>query len=360
MDAFVPFNNNKIVRGARPPPPATTITTNRYITGRNLFHPYFQRPESVHLRRQRSHFLTKSTASLLGVMLLASLLAMALKSPPGVLPTSVVVTPTSMITDAWQLLLMVGTVASRTVPLRSIDWTFFQSGLMWYLRQLQAFPLVTKSITSGLIGICGDCLAQWLEYKMKRRRNHRFGQATVNMELSDDINFVGSYDHRRGLANLADGMFISGPIMHCGYNFFESVLPISGSGSTFAALVHVVLDSVVLDSIFVASAFLATGLMEGYRLRQHIVPQFRQGYVPALKASWATSATLLPVEFICFRFLPVALRTLAVSLTDIVWDAIISLMAHRHRGKRKTWECADKHSINATPESSLMNPIATY
>ena len=200
----------------------------------------------------------------------------------------------------------------------------------WYFSQLNTFPLITKAVTSGVIGVIGDYFAQWLEYRLRRKRT----DAYAGINNSNMLNIHGTYDMRRGLAILVDGMFISGPIMHWGYDCMERILPIS-QGRSLAALIHVIADSLVLDSIFVGTAIVGTGLMEGYRFRRDIVPQLKRDYANALKAGWATSATLMPLEFVCFRFLPVTLRTVAMNLTDVIWNGIISFMAHRGRHEDK-------------------------
>jgi hypothetical protein len=98
-------------------------------------------------------------------------------------------------------------------------------------------------------------------------------------------------------------------------------------------MIHVVADSLVLDSLFVGTAMIGTGLLEGYKFRQDIVPQLKRDYAPTLKAGWATSVTLMPLVFLCFRFLPLTLRTVAMNLTDVVWGGIVYFMAHRSRQK---------------------------
>jgi len=122
--------------------------------------------------------------------------------------------------------------------------------------------------------------------------------------------------------------------MHLGYEMFERLIPIhqagSGLSSSLAAFSHVIADSILLDSIFVATTFVVTGLFEGYS-RKQVVSQLKSDYGPTLVASWFTSLFCLPVEFICFRCLPVSLRVLAVNFIDVVWDAVISFMAHRNR-----------------------------
>jgi hypothetical protein len=55
----------------------------------------------------------------------------------------------------------------------------------------------------------GDYMAQWLDYKL-----HVAPPASVQQTLS----IHGSYNLRLGVSLLVDGIFISGPLMHFGYN----------------------------------------------------------------------------------------------------------------------------------------------
>lgn len=201
-----------------------------------------------------------------------------------------------------------------------------KSALSWYTTQLEMAPFITKSITSGVLGMCGDYMAQWFEYKLTTNVD-----TTQLCSWKDVLQIHKTYDVRRGLALLADGCIISGPLMHWGYNFFEKLIPTTGAHRCAAALTHVVADSVILDSVFVLTAFIMTGLLEGYRLRGDIWPQIQTDYGPTLRASWVTSLLLMPLEFVCFRFLPVTFRTLAMNITDIIWGTVISFMAHRSR-----------------------------
>jgi hypothetical protein len=221
----------------------------------------------------------------------------------------------------WKMLL-----AAALFVLQAVGWqtahvfaTVARQGSHWYLARLNASPLVTKSLTSGIIGICGDYGAQWLDHQLKRRRQNDAG-AISNTRMT--------YNARRGLAVLVDGLLVSGPLMHFGYNFFEKLIP---SGHSLGAIAHVIADSIILDSVFVGTAIVGTGLVEGYRFQQDICPQLQQDYGETLKASWVTSAAMVPLQFVCFRFLPIALRTLAMNLTDILWGGVVSFMTHKGR-----------------------------
>jgi hypothetical protein len=167
-----------------------------------------------------------------------------------------------------------------------------QRAAMWYAVQLHATPIITKAVTAGVIAMLGDSMAQWLEYKLARRKTlHMASPASVQHTLSIH---GGSYNLRRGVSLLVDGVFLSGPLMHYGYNLFESILP--AGTSSLAALSHVIADSILLDGFFVASTFLATGIMEGYT-HKDLIPQFKADYFPTLQASFATTRSLLSLSF---------------------------------------------------------------
>lgn len=190
----------------------------------------------------------------------------------------------------------------------------------WYVSMLEKHPLMTKAITASVIAGAGDFLAQYIAHKIHIRTNG----------IESVVKPLFRHDTRRGFACMCDGLLISGPLMHLFYDFMERILPIS-SGGSFAAIVHVLADSVLLDSIFVATAMTMTGLLEGFSFSSEIIPQFKSDYVPALTASWTTSTALIPIEFLCFRYLPLSLRTLSMNFTSVIWDGVIYFMAHRSR-----------------------------
>jgi hypothetical protein len=243
-------------------------------------------------------------------------------------------TASSASLPAWQLAiaiaLMLPGFGATTVALLSRG---AQASFLWYMAQLSMNPILTKSVTAGVIGAIGDYMAQGLERVLEAKSAQQ--STTPRHQLGGNQNrdpvVERRYDTRRGLSCLLYGLLISGPLMHLAYDAFEAILPTAGAGGGLAAISHVLADSVFLDSIFVATTFIVTGVMEGYKWRQ-VWSQLKGDYVPTLKASWVTSLGLLPIEFICFRYLPVSLRVMAVNFIDVIWDTVISFMAHRSRG----------------------------
>ena len=214
-----------------------------------------------------------------------------------------------------------------------------RSSSSWYMMKLESHPLVTKCVTGGIIGFLGDVGAQCFAHKLEE--DSASGNAKTDGGTEDMTNNLPhhspsmQYDVRRGLSVLAFSMCFSGPILHYSYDLFERLLPVSKMPKgfrTLASSVHVMADALVLDSMFVATNLLVTGLLEGYRLNEDIIPQFKTDFSGTLKTSWGMSAVLAPYQMCCFRFLPASLRVLAVNLSDVAWDGVVSYKNHMARG----------------------------
>ena len=221
----------------------------------------------------------------------------------------------------------------------------------WYLSRLDVSPLLTKSITGGLIALLGDYGAQWFEYK-RSTNQHSKKQGMISSSdtaysvregavkdiattsRQSSLSIHGTYDLRRGFARFLECLLVSSPLMHYGYDLFEKIVPtvaigggVGGIYKSLAALSHVIADSVFLDGIFVFTGIMATGLLEGHSIRK-VLPNLRNVYFPTLKASIMTSSALMPLQFLSFRFLPLQLRVLSVNGVDLIWNAVVSHVSH--------------------------------
>jgi hypothetical protein len=210
----------------------------------------------------------------------------------------------------------------------------------WYMGVLHQFPLITKTVTTAVIGVLGDTAAQFLEERIRAKKNGRTTEWWKN------------FDKRRGLAVFGDSVLVSGPLLHFAYNIMESIIPVSGPHASLAALSQVLIDNFILDSIFVAVMFVTTGIAEGYA--RQIIPQLKKDFFTTVKAGWVTSLLLIPLEFVCFRFLPLNFRVLGMNIIDIFWEAMISYMVHRRRRMAKLQEEAVAVATS-DPVSALEN-----
>ena len=113
----------------------------------------------------------------------------------------------------------------------------------------------------------------------------------------------------------------------------EQIWPTSvddGIAISLATLCHVFVNDYVIDSIYIGLSFVFTGIIEGYSLRQ-VVDILRNDYVATVRASWITSLGLIPVEILCFGYLSLSFRVLAMNFVDLLWGAIVSFYSHRSR-----------------------------
>lgn len=208
--------------------------------------------------------------------------------------------------------------------------TILSRFLNFYVGNLEAFPLITKACSSAVIAFLGDSCAQQFEARTRVKREGSNASPA-------------KYNVRRGLSTVAGGLFITGPALHFVYNFLEHLIPVSGSAlpPSLAALSQVLLDDFFVDSVFVAITFIFTGLTEGYGMKTF--SQLKTDFVPTVKAGWATSLFLMPLEFTCFRFLPISFRVLGMNFVDIVWDGVMSFQVHKSRthSTRETATLAD-------------------
>ena len=229
-----------------------------------------------------------------------------------------------------------------------------------YLSTLERYPLLTKSISAGLIGGIGDLLAQ----RMERRVVRYMLKETSNVKGKDGADKIGnkSLDWYRSWSVTLEGVLVSGPLMHYFYDFLDSIIPVATEGSTTARMwsvagLHVFIDAAVMDSIFVGSMMITTAVLEG---QVHLLfRQLRMDYVDAVKVSWCSSFFFAPVQCALFRFVPLPLRVLAMNVQDIIWSAAISHMTHRSRGTTTTTTTTVNNNTGTSSSTGSAAPTAS-
>jgi hypothetical protein len=211
-----------------------------------------------------------------------------------------------------------------TTAILSNSVLVFQSLLGWYMMQLETNPLATKSLTTSCIQFIGDFFAQAVEeFRIQRSTQQSF-----------NIFRLQTYELRRGLSLAADGMLLSGPLLHYVYGWMEDNYPTADSAVT--AAFHVLVNDLLVDTFYLFVSFIFVAIVEGHW--KDLPTIFRKDFVDTVKASWGSSFGFMPIEYVSFRYLPVHFRVLAMNFVDIVWGAIISFTAHRSRNEMK--ECA--------------------
>jgi hypothetical protein len=219
----------------------------------------------------------------------------------------------------------------------SVVTSIVSSSWETYLYFLETRPMLTKALSTGVIGAIGDILAQHVEIFSNRSkitaelrpstRKSNEQTETVNRKKSKQ-----KIDKWRAGMNAVDGILFTGPFMHFAYELMERQMPtLTGSSQSYNAWLQLAVDNILLDSIFVSWAIISSGILEGYSLRREIIPQFKHDFGPAIMAGVSTNLLVAPLEYYCFRYMPLQFRVLAINCIDVLWDAVVSLMAHRSR-----------------------------
>mmetsp|Transcript_27607 Transcript_27607/g.66362 ORF Transcript_27607/g.66362 Transcript_27607/m.66362 type:complete len:326 (+) Transcript_27607:226-1203(+) len=171
----------------------------------------------------------------------------------------------------------------------------------WYLKQLNDHPLLTKSLTTGVVQFSGDGLAQYYEYYEKQQQTDgdegqlseqhpkKFDKECYPEQRSNGGRrfyrsfFYDYYTFRRGLALFIDGLVLSGPLLHYCFDFMERWIPTStgeisddgtsslspssswseASDEIIATCLQVLINDIIIDSIYIILSFAFTSILEG-------------------------------------------------------------------------------------------------
>jgi len=244
-------------------------------------------------------------------------------------------------------------IAGYPSPIQDIrNDTFIKRALSTYMHFLGTHELATKCITSGIIGGAGDICAQIFEQRMAKG----VAGGVAAFSISSLLLHI---DKRRVFGTFFESTFMSGPLMHYAYNYMEYLVPVheidgdearkknvgeheqegdttelsTVSSSSLkqwaAASFHVLLDIILLGPIFVLSMMSTTSFIEG-KFRT-LGRELMMDFGPTLWASTLASIGFIPTQLLAFRLLPLRFRLLYMNVQDIVWNAIVSFMAHRSR-----------------------------
>lgn len=129
--------------------------------------------------------------------------------------------------------------------------------LSWYSRRLDRYPIVTKSITSGLISGTGDLICQLLQ----RQQHYRSQKLSVDDGVDTDARHfdrrllcettnIPELDMQRTSRFVILGMFLVGPLCHYWYNSLAKTI-VPGLSTSF----RIVSKRVIVDQFMFAPLF---------------------------------------------------------------------------------------------------------
>ncbi|XP_061907271.1 peroxisomal membrane protein 2 [Entelurus aequoreus] len=187
----------------------------------------------------------------------------------------------------------------NSLPLRDASVHF--SLLQQYLFLLKKYPILTKSITSGILSALGNLLSQIVEARKKSKDN----------EVAQEIDTAGAARYA------IYGLFITGPVSHYFYQLMEVWMP---STDPYCVLKRLLLDRLVFAPGFLLLFFFVMNILEVKGL-DDFMKKFRRSYWTALKMNWRVWT---PFQFININFVPLQFRVLFANMVALFWYAYLA------------------------------------
>lgn len=190
------------------------------------------------------------------------------------------------------------------MPVQSVqvrDASIHFSLLQQYLILLKKYPILTKSVTSGILSALGNLLSQTLEAKKKSRQEG-----------------AGKEIDKAGAARYAIfGLLFTGPLSHYFYQLMEVWMPTTDP--------YCLVKRLLLDRLFFAPAFLLLFYFVMTVLEAKGWSDFerkmKSSYWTALKMNWKVWT---PFQFINVNFVPVQFRVLFANVIAFFWYAYLA------------------------------------
>jgi hypothetical protein len=185
-------------------------------------------------------------------------------------------------------------------------------GEVWssYLNLLETAPLITKSITAGVIIGSGDCAAQLLE-------------KTTSKEEKD-------FDVARALRWAFFGLVLQGPWNHAFYLLLDGALPPTPDPWTVTTLQKVFIDQFIQAPIFTIIILGFFAIVEGKGL-EFAKNQVVNDLGGILIKNWGV---FLPATVINIAFCPPELRVLFLNTVFFGWVCYLSLFLNEDDGDK--------------------------
>ncbi|CAN9513235.1 unnamed protein product [Ophioblennius macclurei] len=186
-----------------------------------------------------------------------------------------------------------------SVPVR--DASVHVRLLQQYLHLLKKYPVLTKSVTSGILSALGNLLSQVLEQRKKARN----GSAVSEIDIAGASRYA------------IYGLFITGPVSHVFYQLMEVWMPATDP--------YCIIKRLLLDRLFFAPGFLllfyfVMNILEA-KGWDDFEKKMRNSYWTALKMNWKVWT---PFQFININFVPVQFRVLFANMVALFWYAYLA------------------------------------
>lgn len=174
----------------------------------------------------------------------------------------------------------------------------FGAAFTWYLNALSKYPIRTKTISTFILAVLGDIIAQYVAHDKDTPYHH---------------------DVRRTVSMGIWALIFMGPVLHYWYTYLDKAVK-----GRLSLVKKLLVDQLVFAPTFHTTFMFGTGLLEGNSWKS-TVETWRTKIIPTLKANY----TLWPaIQSINFTFIPPKLQVLFINCFSLLWNCIITYITH--------------------------------
>jgi len=182
---------------------------------------------------------------------------------------------------------------------------------------LEEQPLITKSITAGIILGAADLAGQALERSLK---NNDENSETSSSPAVVDFARVGRF--------ALFGLVLQAPWNHFYYQILDSALPPTVDPFTATTGIKVLIDQFIQAPIFTIIIFYFLGILEG-KTMDMVYEQLKKDYGDTMQANWKL---WVPATAVNIAFCPPLFRVLFLNCVFFFWSIFLSLKLNNSDG----------------------------
>ncbi|XP_057181780.1 peroxisomal membrane protein 2 [Triplophysa rosa] len=188
---------------------------------------------------------------------------------------------------------------SQSLPVR--DSSFPARVLQQYLLLLKKYPILTKSVTSGILSSFGNLLSQALESS----KNNKEKSPRKKINVLGPVHFA------------IYGLVITGPVSHYFYHILEVLFPTT---VPYCLVKRLLLERLIFAPAFLLLFYVVMNALEGKTIGD-LQKKLTTTYWPSLKMNWKVWT---PFQFININYIPAQFRVLFANIVALFWYAYLA------------------------------------
>jgi protein Mpv17 len=168
-----------------------------------------------------------------------------------------------------------------------------------YSQLLEQRPLLTKSITSGVISLAADVVCQ---YSFPKKNEQNELNTTINISRTVRFTILG--------------VVYTAPALHYWYGFLGRIIV---GNNYYSTVNRVLLDQLLFAPLFLSGFFSFALALEGSY--QNIIPKLKADLVSTIFANFSV---WIPAQLINFGFVHPSFQVLFANIVGFFWNIYLS------------------------------------